>query len=162
MNPSKNGSFPSERTLYEYSGEEAQHYVSKISGPLLDRIDLQVAVQAVSYEHLSKDQVIETSETILKRVQEVRKIQLERFENQAQLFHNAQMGTHEIKKFCSLDSSGQKVLEMAMKRLKFSARAYNRILKVARTIADLDQSEAVLSVHVAEAIQYRGMDRIIS
>lgn len=162
MNPSKNGTFPSERTLYEASGEEAQHYVSKISGPLLDRIDLQVAVQAVSYEHLSKDQAIETSETILKRVQEVRKIQLDRFVNQTQLFHNAQMGTHEIKKFCSLDSSGQKVLEMAMKRLKFSARAYNRILKVARTIADLDQSEAVLSVHVAEAIQYRGMDRIIS
>lgn len=159
MNPSPSGHFSNQNFLYESSAQEAQRYVSKISGPLLDRIDIQLEVQAVSYEKLSGDSTSETSAVILKRVEKSRDIQLNRFKDIDGVFHNAQMDINEIQKFCGLNKDSQSLIKSAMKRLSFSARAYNRIIKVARTIADLEGVIEIQSVHIAEAIQYRTMDR---
>jgi len=159
MNPSPSGHFSNQNSLYESSVHEAQRYVSKISGPLLDRIDIQLEVQAVSYEKLSGVSMSETSTVILKRVEKSRDIQLNRFKDIDGVFHNAQMDINEIQKFCKLNKDSQSLIKSAMKRLSFSARAYNRIIKVARTIADLEGEIEIQSVHIAEAIQYRTMDR---
>ena len=159
MNPSPSGHFSNQNSLYESSVHEAQRYVSKISGPLLDRIDIQLEVQAVSYEKLSGVSMSETSAVILKRVEKSRDIQLNRFKDIDGVFHNAQMDINEIQKFCKLNKDSQSLIKSAMKRLSFSARAYNRIIKVARTIADLEGEIEIQSVHIAEAIQYRTMDR---
>ena len=159
MNPSPSGHFSNQNSLYESSVHEAQRYVSKISGPLLDRIDIQLEVQAVSYEKLSGVSMSETSAVILKRVEKSRDIQLNRFKDIDGVFHNAQMDINEIQKFCKLNKDSQSLIKSAMKRLSFSARAYNRIIKVARTIADLEGEIEIKSVHIAEAIQYRTMDR---
>jgi magnesium chelatase family protein len=159
MNPSPSGHFSHQNSLYESSAQEAQRYVSKISGPLLDRIDIQLEVQAVSYEKLSEASGSETSAVILKRVEKSRDIQMSRFKDIDGVFHNAQMDINEIHKFCELNQDSQSLIKSAMKRLSFSARAYNRIIKVARTIADLEGVIDIQSVHIAEAIQYRTMDR---
>ena len=159
MNPSPSGHFSNQNSLYESSVHEAQRYVSKISGPLLDRIDIQLEVQAVSYEKLSGVSMSETSAVILKRVEKSRDIQLNRFKDIDGVFHNAQMDINEIQKFCKLNKDSQSLIKSAMKRLSFSARAYNRIIKVARTIADLEGEIEIQSIHIAEAIQYRTMDR---
>ena len=159
MNPSPSGHFSNQNSFYESSVHEAQRYVSKISGPLLDRIDIQLEVQAVSYEKLSGVSMSETSAVILKRVEKSRDIQLNRFKDIDGVFHNAQMDINEIQKFCKLNKDSQSLIKSAMKRLSFSARAYNRIIKVARTIADLEGEIEIKSVHIAEAIQYRTMDR---
>ena len=159
MNPSPSGHFSNQNSFYESSVHEAQRYVSKISGPLLDRIDIQLEVQAVSYEKLSGVSMSETSAVILKRVEKSRDIQLNRFKDIDGVFHNAQMDINEIQKFCILNKDSQSLIKSAMKRLSFSARAYNRIIKVARTIADLEGEIEIQSVHIAEAIQYRTMDR---
>ena len=159
MNPSPSGHFSNQNSLYESSVHEAQRYVSKISGPLLDRIDIQLEVQAVSYEKLSGVSMSETSAVILKRVEKSRDIQLNRFKDIDGVFHNTQMDINEIQKFCKLNKDSQSLIKSAMKRLSFSARAYNRIIKVARTIADLEGVIEIQSVHIAEAIQYRTMDR---
>jgi magnesium chelatase family protein len=159
MNPSPSGHFSHQNSLYESSAQEAQRYVSKISGPLLDRIDIQLEVQAVSYEKLSEASRSETSAVILKRVEKSRDIQMSRFKDIDGVFHNAQMDINEIHKFCELNQDSQSLIKSAMKRLSFSARAYNRIIKVARTIADLEGVIDIQSVHIAEAIQYRTMDR---
>ena len=159
MNPSPSGHFSNQNSLYESSVHEAQRYVSKISGPLLDRIDIQLEVQAVSYEKLSGVSMSETSAVILKRVEKSRDIQLNRFKDIDGVFHNAQMDINEIQKFCKLNKDSQSLIKSAMNRLSFSARAYNRIIKVARTIADLEGEIEIQSVHIAEAIQYRTMDR---
>ena len=159
MNPSPSGHFSNQNSLYESSVHEAQRYVSKISGPLLDRIDIQLEVQAVSYEKLSGVSMSETSAVILKRVEKSRDIQLNRFKDIDGVFHNAQMDINEIQKFCKLNKDSQSLIKSTMKRLSFSARAYNRIIKVARTIADLEGEIEIQSVHIAEAIQYRTMDR---
>ncbi len=159
MNPSPSGHFSNQNSFYESSVHEAQRYVSKISGPLLDRIDIQLEVQAVSYEKLSGVSMSETSAVILKRVEKSRDIQLNRFKDIDGVFHNAQMDINEIQKFCKLNKDSQSLIKSAMKRLSFSARAYNRIIKVARTIADLEGEIEIQSVHIAEAIQYRTMDR---
>ncbi len=159
MNPSPSSHFSNQNSLYESSVHEAQRYVSKISGPLLDRIDIQLEVQAVSYEKLSGVSMSETSAVILKRVEKSRDIQLNRFKDIDGVFHNAQMDINEIQKFCKLNKDSQSLIKSTMKRLSFSARAYNRIIKVARTIADLEGEIEIQSVHIAEAIQYRTMDR---
>ena len=159
MNPSPSGHFSHQNSFYESSAQEAQRYVSKISGPLLDRIDIQLEVQAVSYEKLSEASSSETSAVILKRVEKSRDIQMSRFKDIDGVFHNAQMDINEIHKFCELNQDSQSLIKSAMKRLSFSARAYNRIIKVARTIADLEGVIDIQSVHIAEAIQYRTMDR---
>jgi len=159
MNPSPSGHFSQQNTLYDSNAQEGQRYVSKISGPLLDRIDNQLEVQAVSYEKLSDTSFSETSAVILERVQKSRDIQLKRFKTIEGVFHNAQMDVNEIQAFCVLNDESQLIIKAAMKRLRFSARAYSRIIKVARTIADLEGAIDIQSVHIAEAIQYRTMDR---
>lgn len=137
-----------------------QKYLSKISGPLMDRIDLHVEVVPVNFEELASRQIpSENSESIRARVIKARNIQTERFKNTEGVYSNAQMRSHEIKKYCALDDTGMKILKTAMEKLQLSARAYDRILKVSRTVADLDNSESIKAVHVAEAVHYRSLDR---
>ncbi len=134
-----------------------QRYLGKISGPLLDRIDIQIEVPAVPYKELrggdAGEALAESSEEMRARVSRAREIQ------QARGYSNSRMPTRMIRKKCVLDETGERTLEMAMRRMSLSARAHDRILKVARTIADLDNSEAVAAKHIAEAIQYRSLDR---
>ncbi|MBO7276522.1 MAG: YifB family Mg chelatase-like AAA ATPase [Bacteroidales bacterium] len=134
-------------------------YLNKVSGPLLDRIDIQLEVVPVPFKELSTLQEGESSETIRKRVIEARKIQQERFKEYPDIHCNAQMNTALMKKFCKITPSGMTLLRNAMERLGLSARAYDRILKVARTIADLEKSKDIQDAHLAEAITYRNLDR---
>lgn len=136
-----------------------QKYMSKISGPLLDRIDIHIEVPAVNYKDLASKEKGENSEEIRKRVVEARKKQTERFKGINYIYNNADMGSKEVREFCKLDEAGANLLKMAMTKLGLSARAYDRILKVSRTIADLENSENILPNHVSEAIQYRSLDR---
>lgn len=138
---------------------QIQRYMNKISGPLLDRIDIHCEIQAVPFAELSKMQPGESSATIRDRVIKARKIQEERFKPYKGIHCNAMMTERMIHQFAEPDASSMDMLRRAMERLKLSARAYSRILKVARTIADLDNSEKVLSQHIAEAIGYRNLDR---
>jgi len=140
------------------SPQQVQRYRGKISGPLLDRIDIQIEVPAVKYKELSHREAGEDSATIRTRVNQAREVQLKRFTGRA-LFCNAQMSSQDIRKFCQPDTAGERLLESAMARLGLSARAYTRILKVARTIADLAGVEQIGNAHIAEAIQYRALDR---
>ncbi len=133
--------------------------MSRISGPLLDRIDIHIEVPAVRYKELSAETKSEKSEQIRQRVITARKIQLERFKDVKHIYNNGDMGSKEVRQYCKLDSAGAELLKMAMTKLGLSARAYDRILKVSRTIADLDSSENILSQHISEAIQYRSLDR---
>ncbi len=137
-------------------------YQKRISGPLLDRIDIHVEVPRVDYEKLSGDRMGETSESIRARVQAARNIQRSRFTNSQSTHHpstdiicNADMRVGEIRQFCRLPDEGQRLMRAAMTQLNLSARGYHRILKLARTIADLAGSEEIQSVHLAEALQYR-------
>ena len=136
-----------------------QKYLTRISGPLLDRIDLHVEVTPVPFSELSRGQISESSKNIRKRVIKARNIQSERFAGLPGIYSNAQMQTKELKTYCSLNDSGNALLKNAMEKLGLSARAYDRILKVGRTIADLDHSEHIEPSHIAEAIQYRSLDR---
>ncbi len=140
------------------SDAQRQKYYAKISGPLLDRIDIQVEVPAVKFKDMVSKGEGESSEKIRQRVMRARERQLERFGG-LKIYANAQMGTKEIKKFCSVDAECQKLLETAVTRLGLSARACDRVLKVARTIADLSGEDAITPVHISEAVQYRMMDR---
>jgi magnesium chelatase family protein len=133
--------------------------MSRISGPLLDRIDIHIEVPAVKYKELSSEVKGEPSASVRERVIRARDLQLKRFEGAKHIFNNADMGSKEIRTYCKLDTAGQDLLKMAMSKLGFSARAYDRILKVSRTIADLDNSEDIKSAHLSEAIQYRSLDR---
>jgi len=159
MNPCPCGYFTDPNKECTCSPPLIQRYMAKISGPLLDRIDIHIEVPAVKYKELSSENKSETSAEIRKRVIDGRKIQLKRFTGMKNIFCNGDMGTKEIRQFCSLDSAGAELLKMAMTKLGLSARAYDRILKVSRTIADLEQSENILSSHISEAIQYRSLDR---
>ena len=134
-------------------------YLNKISGPLLDRIDIHCEIQPVPFAQLSQMQPGEPSAVIRERVIKARKIQEERFKPYPGIHCNAQMSEKMLHKFTELDAVSMDMLRMAMERLKLSARAYTRILKVARTIADLAGSEKVQSQHIAEAIGYRSLDR---
>ena len=134
-------------------------YLNKISGPLLDRIDIHCEIQPVPFAQLSQMQPGEPSSVIRERVIKARKIQEERFKEYPGIHCNAQMTEKMLHKFAEPDAQSLDMLRMAMERLKLSARAYSRILKVARTIADLDGSENIQSQHIAEAIGYRSLDR---
>jgi len=136
-----------------------QRYLNKISGPLLDRIDIHIEVIPVPFDKLSGKEKLETSKSIRQRVTEARIIQQSRFKNIEGVHSNAQMATHLIRKYCNLDTEGSELIKIAMEKVGLSARAYDRILKVARTIADLDNKENILPEHLAEAIQYRSLDR---
>ena len=136
-----------------------QKYLNKVSGPLLDRIDIHIEVTPVSFNELSGRPGGDSSEHVRERVIEARKIQLKRFESRPGMNCNAQMDSKWLKEHCAIDDAGKRLLATAMERLKLSARAYDRILKVARTIADLSASEHIESQHLAEAIQYRSLDR---
>ncbi len=137
---------------------QIQKYRTKVSGPLLDRIDIQVEVPAVKYGELRSDAKGESSATVRERVKAARAKQLERFA-ESDIFCNAQMTTREIHEHCETNQAADRLLESAMTKLALSARAYTRILKVARTIADLEDASVIASAHIAEAIQYRSLDR---
>lgn len=136
-----------------------KRYMNKISGPLMDRIDLHVNVLPVEFNQLTSTQAAESSEAILERVRLARTFQNERFSKQRTVHCNAQMPARQIREVCTLDKGSQQLLKKSMERLQLSGRAYDRILKVARTIADLEQKQNIHTEHVAEAIQYRSLDR---
>jgi magnesium chelatase family protein len=136
-----------------------QNYLNKISGPLLDRIDLHVEVTPVSFDELAHDIPAEGSQDIRERVVGARLVQEERFEAEAGVHCNAQMGSKELRKHCQINEAGNAILKKAMDSLGLSARAYDRILKVARTIADLEKSQNIETLHLAEAIHFRNLDR---
>ncbi|NCX95662.1 MAG: ATP-binding protein, partial [Chitinophagia bacterium] len=134
-------------------------YLNKISGPLLDRIDLHVEVTPVAFSELSSKRVAENSDSIRTRVIAARERQASRYDQGQGIYCNAQMTSKQLKEICTLSVVCQNLLKTAMERLNLSARAYDRILKVSRTIADLDASETIKPEHLAEAIQYRSLDR---
>jgi magnesium chelatase family protein len=153
MNPCKCGYFGDSTRECRCTPGQIQQYLSKISGPLLDRIDIHIEVPAVPLKELRGESQAESSADIRARVEDARSVQQERGH------YNARMPSRAVRKLCALDESGERTLELAVRRMSLSARAHDRILKVARTIADLDKSEAVRAKHVAEAVQYRSLDR---
>lgn len=159
MNPSPSGFFNDTEGHVTSSPAEMQRYLSKVSGPLLDRIDIHVEVQPVPFEKLSEERVGEPSKLIRERVTKARESQTIRFNTLENVHYNAQMTVKQIKKYCELDDNSKKLLKTAMESLNLSARAYDRILKVARTIADLNASINIEPDHISEAIQYRSLDR---
>jgi magnesium chelatase family protein len=137
-----------------------QRYLSRLSGPLLDRIDIHLEVVPVPFEKLANDQrPAESSQEIRKRVEAARLVQAERFSHTQKIHCNAQMSSRLLQKHCYIGEEGQALLKNAMNKLGLSARAYDRILKVSRTIADLENSQQIATHHLAEAIQYRSLDR---
>ncbi|QNR25260.1 YifB family Mg chelatase-like AAA ATPase [Croceimicrobium hydrocarbonivorans] len=136
-----------------------QKYLNRISGPLLDRIDLHVEVSPVSFDEIAKTEMAESSEAIRERVVKARELQNHRFEKSQGIYANAQMHSRQLREVCALDKSSRDLLKLAIERLNLSGRAYDRILKVARTIADLEGSSSIKADHVAEAVQYRSLDR---
>ena len=158
MNPCKCGYFGDSRRQCTCTPTQVNRYRSRISGPLLDRIDIQVEVSNVDYENLSSAENSETSAEIKKRVDKTRKLQLERYKDY-NIYSNSQLDAGMLKKFCPLGEEENAILRAAFDNLGLSARAHSRILKVARTIADLEGSENIKSEHIAEAIQYRSLDR---
>jgi magnesium chelatase family protein len=159
MNPSPAGYFNDPDAPVTSSPAEMQRYLGKISGPLLDRIDIHIEVTPVPFEKLSEERKGESSVHIRKRVTAAREVQTQRFSEFDNVHYNAQMGTQQIRSFCKLDDASKELLKTAMDRLNLSARAYDRILKVARSIADLEKAEYVSGNHIGEAIQYRSLDR---
>jgi len=158
MNPTPDGKMPGESRC---SPREIHNYLNRVSGPLLDRIDIHVEVPTVRYQDLSRLQSGESSAVIRQRVIAARERQRKRFQKTPHVRCNAQMTAREIRRYCQLDATGQELLHMAMEELRLSARAYDRILKVARTIADLEGSEMIRPEHLSEAVQYRTLDRQI-
>jgi magnesium chelatase family protein len=158
MNPCPCGFFTDPNKLCTCNSGMIQKYMSKISGPLLDRIDIHIEVPAVKYKDLSSQKMGEKSSQIRSRVVEARRIQQKRFQPLPHVFNNADMGSKEVREFCTLNNEGISLLKMAMTKLGLSARAYDRVLKVSRTIADLEGSESILACHISEAIQYRSLD----
>jgi magnesium chelatase family protein len=158
MNPCPCGYLSDPRHQCTCTPGQIYRYRRRVSGPLLDRIDIHIEVPAVAYKELSAEYVGEKSEVIRQRVLRARDIQLERFKTD-RIYCNGQMKTRHIKRFCKLKDDAQSLLETAMQRLGLSARAYTRILKLSRTIADLELSQVIHSHHISEAIQYRTLDR---
>ncbi len=158
MNPCPCGYYGSNDRECNCSSNEIRKYMNRISGPLLDRIDIQVEVHSVEYNKIVEEKNIEDSATIKNRVNTARKIQEKRYKNY-NIFSNAELTPKLMEKYCRLDFESSTLLEQAFKKLNLSSRAYNRILKVARTIADLDNRENINKADVAEAIQYRSLDK---
>lgn len=159
MNPCPCGFFNHPEKECSCSPMMVQRYLNKISGPLLDRIDLHVEVTPVPFSELSSQRTSEGSDAVRERVIKAREIQAARFGEQSGIYANAQMSSKQLKEICVINSVGQNLLKTAMERLNLSARAYDRILKVSRTIADLAASDDIRPEHLAEAIQYRSLDR---
>ncbi len=157
MNPSPSGYFPDDPNNTS-SQFEMQRYMNKLSGPLLDRIDIHIEVQKVEFEQLADRRKGEKSEEIRQRVLKARELQSQRYQD-SDIHYNAQMGPREIEKYCALDDACKTLIKNAMEKLNLSARAYDRILKVARTIADLGGAAELQPHHISEAIQYRSLDR---
>ncbi len=159
LNPCPCGYYTDTRHRCTCKPDQIQKYMSRISGPLLDRIDIHIEVPALSYEELAQKQPGRDSTSMREQVVRARAAQINRFVNDKKVFCNAHMETRHIRKYCELDEESQNLLKSAIEKLGLSARAYDRILKVARTIADLESSDSILPVHIAEAIQYRSLDR---
>lgn len=159
MNPCPCGYYNHPEKTCVCSQGIVQKYLNKISGPLLDRIDIQIEIVPVPFDKISASTISEKSEEIRKRVIRAREIQAERFKNVDSVHCNAQMSSKLMQKYALPDKEGLELLKMAMNRFNLSARAYDRILKVSRTIADLNESDKILPVHLAEAINYRNLDR---
>ena len=157
MNPCMCGYYGSDKPC-KCSMESIRRYRGKISGPMLDRIDVQVEVNSVKYEKLNSKKNEETSEEIRKRVNEARKIQQERY-RKYNIFSNAELTPQLVEKYCKINEESKKILENAFEKLGLSARAYGRILKLARTIADMDKQEDIQKNHLLEAISYRNLDK---
>lgn len=158
MNPCPCGYYGSKEKECTCSEQAITRYMGRISGPLLDRIDIHIEVTPVKYQKLDSEEKTESSEEIKKRINKARKIQFERYK-QYNIFSNAELTPKLIDKYCKLDKKGKQILQNSFEKLGLSARAYGRILKVARTIADLDGKEKIDVNHLAEAIQYRSLDR---
>jgi magnesium chelatase family protein len=158
MNPCPCGHYNDPRSTCRCTPNKVYSYRSKISGPLLDRIDIHIEVPAARYQELSSSLPAENSAEIKERVDKARLIQTQRFKYEG-IFHNAQMSHRQVRKFCVLGSEENELLKKAMAEMNFSARAYDKILKVSRTIADLAGTEQIKTEHLSEAIQYRGLDR---
>ena len=158
MNPCPCGYYGSKGKECTCSSEMITRYMGKISGPLLDRIDIQVEVTPVKYQKLEDSEKLETSEEIKKRVNKARKLQVERYHEYG-IFSNSELTPKLLDVFCKLDDKAKDIIKNAFDRLGLSARGYDRILKVARTIADLDGADSIEPRHIAEAIQYRSLDR---
>lgn len=159
MNPSPGGDWYDPDDPGTTTFEDVRHYMGKVSGPLMDRIDIHVEVHKVKYEDLTTSAGAESSESIRKRVILARERQKKRFEEINGVYNNAQMSTRMVRDWCTIDTSGSRLLKQALIRLGLSARAYDRILKVSRTIADLEGSDRIKAHHIAEAVQYRSLDR---
>ena len=159
MNPCPCGFYTDPNRECTCNSGMIQKYMSKISGPLLDRIDIHIEVPAVKYKELSSSTKGEPSSEIRNRVVKARELQQSRFKETPSIHNNADMPTREIRKYCRLDEQSSELLKMAMTKLGLSARAYDRILKVSRTIADLEGSQNIQPAHISEAIQYRSLDR---
>ena len=158
MNPCSCGYYGSKGKECTCTSEMITRYMGKISGPLLDRIDIQVEVTPVKYQKLEDSEKLETSEEIKKRVNKARKLQVERYHEYG-IFSNSELTPKLLDVFCKLDDKAKDIIKNAFDRLGLSARGYDRILKVARTIADLDGADSIEPRHIAEAIQYRSLDR---
>jgi len=160
MNPCPCGYFNDRSRDCHCTPPMIQRYISKISGPLLDRIDIHIDVPAVNYKELRGGNPPEGSAEIRERVVRAREVQLNRFAvNKERIYSNAQMGSRQIRAYCELSTDCERLLERAMAQQALSARAHDRILKVARTVADLDHAGNIEAKHIAEAIQYRTLDR---
>ena len=159
MNPCPCGHFGDSTRECTCNSNQIQRYLAKISGPLLDRIDIHVEVPAVKYQELSAQTKGEPSKVVRERVIKARLIQDQRFKDRKGVFKNADMESKDIRTYCKLDASSQAILKMAVDKLGFSARTYDRILKVSRTIADLAACKEIKPEHISEAVQYRSLDR---
>ena len=158
MNPCPCGNYGSKTQICRCTPQQIHNYVSKLSGPLMDRIDLQIEVDNISFDEFRSNGEQETSATIKERVNAVRDLQRKRFENDG-ILTNAEMSSAQINKYCKIDKDSERLLSKAFEKLNLSARGTTRILKVARTIADMEGSADIKPQHIAEAIQYRGLDR---
>ncbi|MGN1095094.1 MAG: YifB family Mg chelatase-like AAA ATPase, partial [Eubacteriales bacterium] len=159
MNPCKCGYFGHPTKKCTCSPADIKKYMSKISGPLIDRIDIQIEMPALSYEELTVDETAEKSEDIRKRINEARDIAHKRYAEEEKIYCNAELSPRQIQKYCVMSEKASSLLKKAFDRLGLSARGYDRILRVARTIADLDKSDKIEDKHIAEAIRFRSLDR---